>query len=81
MTIVVEAMAQDLKTHRPQGGRAVGAPARPGVVRAGAGCPRGAAGEPVHAGAGLRDPPPRCTARWTCDSGWSRRRRSWGSWG
>ena len=29
----------------------------PGLVRAGAGCPRGAAGEPVHAGAGLRDPP------------------------
>ena len=40
-----------------QGGRAVGAPGRPGLVRAGAGCPRGAAGEPVHAGAGLRDPP------------------------
>ena len=32
-------------------------PGRPGLVRAGAGCPRGAAGEPVHAGAGLRDPP------------------------
>ena len=42
---------------RTQGGRAVGAPGRPGLVRAGAGCPRGAAGEPVHAGAGLRDPP------------------------
>src|SRR5438128_11204884 len=50
MTIVVEAMAQDLKAHRPQGGRAVGAPARPGVVRAGAGCPRGAAGEPGATG-------------------------------
>ena len=42
---------------RTQGGRAVGAPGRPGLVRAGAGRPRGAAGEPVHAGAGLRDPP------------------------
>ena len=42
---------------RAQGGGAVGAPGRPGLVRAGAGCPRGAAGEPVHAGAGLRDPP------------------------
>ena len=42
---------------RTQGGRAVGAPGRPGLVRAGARCPRGAAGEPVHAGAGLRDPP------------------------
>ena len=42
---------------RKQGGRAVGAPGRPGLVRAGAGCPRGAAGEPVHAGAGLRHPP------------------------
>ena len=40
-----------------QGGSAVGAPGRPGLVRAGAGCPRGAAGERVHAGAGLRDPP------------------------
>ena len=38
---------------RAQGGRAVGAPGRPGLVRAGAGCPRGAAGEPVHAGAGF----------------------------
>ena len=28
-----------------------------GVVRAGAGCPRRAAGEPGHAGAGRRDPP------------------------
>ena len=32
-------------------------PDGPGLVRAGAGRPRGAAGEPVHAGAGLRDPP------------------------
>jgi len=24
---------------------------------------------------------PRCTARWTCGSGWSRRRWRWESWG
>ncbi len=32
-------------------------PEAPGLVRAGAEAPRGAAGEPVHARAGLRDPP------------------------
>ena len=42
---------------RRQGGRAIGALGRPGLVRAGAGCSRGAAGEPGHAGAGLRDSP------------------------
>ena len=38
---------------RTQGGSAVGAPGSPGLVRAGAGSPRRAAGEPGHAGAGL----------------------------
>ena len=36
---------------------AVGAPGSPELVRAGAGDPRDLAGEPVHARAGLRDPP------------------------
>ena len=49
---------------RQAGGKAVarvGAPRRPGLVRAGARCPRGAAGERVRARAGLRNPP-RATA-------------------